>query len=156
MPKVIAPKGFHFVVRQNPYDSYSISIKLFKKNKEIGHVNLVREYKGTYSTHSYLEPKYHNKGLGALMYAKAIQWGMEHCYRVRSSGSSSDAAQRMWRGKKITKWFDIKVRRGKDYNGVIQPSYDTFYPKPKKGDKLAKKCHGNSRVSRQSRKSSRR
>jgi GNAT superfamily N-acetyltransferase len=131
MKKVIAPKGYFFkVTRSGPYYVY---ISLFEKGKdsEIGHVNLHREYAGCFSTHSYLLPGYRNKGFGALMYAKAIQWGKTHGYRVKSSGGSSSEAQRVWRGGSLRRWFDIRVRSHETQN----PNYDTFYPQFKKGER---------------------
>jgi GNAT superfamily N-acetyltransferase len=130
MKKVIAPKGYYFRVVK-PYVHGGFSIRLFKKNNsgEIGHVNLQRKDNGDYGTHSYLFPQYRNQGLGALMYAKAIQWGREHGLRVRSSGGSSDDAQRVWRGSSLQRWFDVKVKSG------YERRQDTFYPRLKKEDR---------------------
>lgn len=150
MSKVIAPKGFSFKVIR--HDSYRIMVYLLKgPHNEVGHITLSQEYPGCYATHSTLLPRYRGKGLGALMYAKAIQWGLEHGYRVRSSGSSSQDAQRVWRGKSLRKWFDIRVKKGKDYyTKELRPDYDTFYPHLKKED-IKRKRNGNSRMSRKSR-----
>lgn len=138
MKKVIAPKGYFFRIIKDAY--YCTSIQLHKRNKrgtkEVGHVNLVREYSACYSTHSYLSPSYRNKGLGALMYAKAIQYGIEQGWRVRSSGGSSTEAQRVWRGSTLKRWFDVKVRLGKNYHDKTpNPDYDTFFPRPKEEKK---------------------
>jgi GNAT superfamily N-acetyltransferase len=134
MKKVVAPKGYFFRVTKNYYGGYSV--KLFKKRKEgeIGHVNLVRLYSKCYATHSYLSPQFRNKGLGARMYAKAIQWCLERGLRVRSSGSSSDDAQKVWRGSFLKRFFDVKVKPGVDYRDkkTPVPRHDTFYPHPKK------------------------
>lgn len=133
MKKVIAPKGFFFKVERIRGQGF-VSVKLFKRKRknslEIGHVNLCRD-EGWYSTHSYLHDEYRNKGLGALMYAKAIQWGKEHGLRVKSSGGSSADAQRVWRGSSLARWFDIKVRNVYSNN----PNQDTFYPHIKKEDR---------------------
>jgi hypothetical protein len=50
------------------------AVTLFKTmgNREIGHVNLIKVRDGYYETHSDLEDEFHGKGLGALMYARAI------------------------------------------------------------------------------------
>lgn len=151
MPRVVAPKGFFFKVQDKTY-SYgyrSLQIQLWKNKvrpEQIGRITLDKEYSGCYSTHSWLNEKYQNKGFGALMYAKAIQWGLEQGYRIRSSGMSSEKALRVWRGKTLLKWFDIKVRKGRNhYSGEHDPSSDTFFPHAKKEKK---KRHGNSRSSR--------
>lgn len=148
MKKVIAPKGYFFRIVKDCYSGWSV--QLHKRNKgEVGHVNLVREYSGCYSTHSYLEAGYRNKGFGARMYAKAIQFGIERGWRVRSSGGSSEEAQRVWRGSTIKRWFDIKVKRGYNYGSEVpNPGYDTFYPRLKKEElarKLAKKRNAKRR-----------
>jgi GNAT superfamily N-acetyltransferase len=137
MKKVIAPKGYSLRVIKGTYSGWSV--KLFKKrsgkkSEEVGHVNLAPLYSGCYATHSYLQPQYRNKGLGAVMYAKAIQWGLERGYRIRSSGSSSEDAQKVWRGSFLKRYFDIKVKFGVDYRDkkTPVPRYDTFYPRPKK------------------------
>lgn len=134
MKKVIAPKGYSFKIKSDrDYGSYDevFVIELHKKKKgRIGTVRLVKSYKGCYCTHSDLDDDYHNRGLGTLMYAKAIQWGLKQGYRIRSSGGSSFEAQRVWRGSSLKRWFDIKIKR--DHHSS---DYDTFYPYPKKEKK---------------------
>ena len=70
------------------------------------------------------------------MYAKAIQWGIENGYRIKSSGGSSSDALRVWRGSTLKRFFDIKVKPGRNYHDQTHnPEYDTFYPRPKKEDR---------------------
>jgi len=128
---IVAPRGYYFRVVKGIYGGWSV--KLYKRKiGEIGHINLVRVYTGCYATHSHLDNKFHNKGLGALLYAKAIQWGIKHGYRIRSSGGSSRDAQRVWRGSTLKRWFDIKVKPGIDYYSKNpDPNRDTFYPRLK-------------------------
>jgi len=139
MKKVIAPKGYFFKVVKDYYRNDGYFVKLFKRgiDEEIGNVNLVEEYSKCYETHSYLMPEYRNKGLGARMYAKAIQWGHERGYRVRSSGGPSDDAKRVWRGSFLKRFFDVRVYRCRHYRNkkIFGPIYKTFYPLPKKEDR---------------------
>jgi GNAT superfamily N-acetyltransferase len=136
--KIKAPKGFQFKITPGP--AYT-TVQLFDKNKKVpdatgkmvpyayavGNVNL---HKDTFSdnfwrTHASLNAEYHNKGLGTLLYARAIQWCLEHGYRVSSSGRSSEMARRMWKSKSIRKFFRIKqakTKLGKQY-----PTYGDIY-----------------------------
>lgn len=120
IPKIRAPKGFSFKVKK--VNQRYTSITLYSANREIGHVNLIKVREGYYETHSDLNDEYHRKGLGALMYARAIQHALEKGWGVRSSGSSSEEAQRVWRGKTVRKYFSIKLKK-KDND----PYYDTWY-----------------------------
>lgn len=117
VPKIKAPKGYKFKVIAN---RFSAQVNLLLANGvEIGHITLVRDsssVKNIYRTHSTLNSAYHRKGLGSLMYARAIQFALEKGYSISSSGGSSDAAQRVWKGKTIRKYFTIKLkRRDKNY-----------------------------------------
>lgn len=130
--KVRAPNGYEFRIKENKvYSRFQdsgykfIQVNLFSKRrgKTIGHVNLVRYSKNeAFNTHSNLEERYRGKGYGSLMYAKAIQWCLEHDYKVSSSGASSQDAQRVWKGKTLRKFFKIKVKRYQTY-----PDYDKWY-----------------------------
>ncbi len=118
--RVRAPKGFRFKIgREDSGCTCAICVKERKHNrvvrlmtggKEIGHINLIRIRKNVYATHSWLSDVYRNRGLGALMYSKAIQWCHDHGHKVRSSGSSSGDATRVWTGKTIRKFFRIRAR----------------------------------------------
>jgi len=121
IPKIRAPKGFTFRVKKVNQRFTSVTLLKTMANKEIGHVNLIRVREGYYETHSDLDDEFHGKGLGALMYARAIQHALEKGWRVQSSGSSSSEAQRVWRGKTIRKYFSIKLKKGDD------PYYDKWY-----------------------------
>jgi GNAT superfamily N-acetyltransferase len=119
--KVRAPKGFTFRVSKMNERYTKVTLRLTLTNREIGHVSLIKVREGYYETHSDLSSEYHGKGLGALLYARAIQHGLEKGWRVQSSGSSSSEAQRVWRGKSIRKYFSIKLKKGDD------PYYDKWY-----------------------------
>jgi len=119
VPRIRLPSGYFFkCIPLHFYDGRpdSIDIALFRKTKssrKIGHVRLVYEGNNTYETHSNLSTSYRNKGLGAIMYAKAIAWCLERGYKVKSSGASSTQAQRVWRGKKLKRLFNIRVSKCK-------------------------------------------
>lgn len=117
--KVKAPKGFTFKIRK-PYET--VMVKLYDKltDKEVGHVSLVKLKGKSYATHSWLHQDYHHKGLGTLMYARAIQWCHEHGFLARSSGHSSDMAKRVWNSKSIRQFYAIKKKDRAD-------GYSTWY-----------------------------
>src|SRR5258706_11634000 len=120
--KVRAHKGFTFRVSKMSERYTKVALRETLTNKEIGHVNLIKVREGYYETHSDLNDEYQNKGLGALMYARAIQHALENGWRVQSSGSSSSDAQRVWRGKTIRKYFSIKLKKRDN-----DPYYDKWY-----------------------------
>ena len=91
--------------------------------RRIGTVSLVKHYlTGSYVTHSRLDSLYHRRGLGTIMYARAIQWALDNGHVVRSSGNSSDMAQRVWKSKGLRNFFSIRKRKHKECS-----RYDTWY-----------------------------
>lgn len=123
--RIRAPKGFYFNIVESTYNVY-VELRLLKNRRKIGRVNLVKDDSKSYETHSSLDAAYHGRGLGALMYARAIQWCLTNGYRVKSSGASSESAQRVWRGKTLRKHFRIRTKRN-----IPDPSYDKWYASPK-------------------------
>jgi|SRR5579885_2002096 len=111
-----APKGFRIQYRKISYDGRleTVEVELYdragNKTYPVGHVSLERHTKDSFVTHSNLDQAYWNRGLGTLIYAKAISWCLNHGYRVRSSGGSSDMAKRVWSGKGLRQTFDIQKR----------------------------------------------
>lgn len=135
--KVQAPTGLYFKCTVGKYGD--VYIKLYKKfknsNRKIGQIRLVDMGGKKFATHSNLDYRYHNKGLGALMYSKAIEWCLKRGYRCQSSGYSSEDAQRVWKGKTIRKFFDIKVKQTE--KGVwANPEYQTWFAYEKKAKPL--------------------
>lgn len=124
IPKIRAPKGFTFRVKKVNERYTSVALYETMANREIGHVSLIKVRTGYYETHSDLDENFHGKGLGALMYARAIQHALEKGWGIRSSGSSSQDAQRVWRGKTIRKYFSIKLKRQNDDPNSY---YDKWY-----------------------------
>ncbi len=126
--KVKAPKGFIFRVREfryakekNPHSVY-VELRDSKTKRFCGRVSLVRRsYTGSYETHSTLNEELRGKGIGTLMYARAIQWCHERGHTVRSSGASSDMARRVWQSKGLRKLFSLRKRKGD------AAAYDTWY-----------------------------
>lgn len=129
--KVKTPKGFKFKIRKPYPNDKRVFVELFKKGNavSIGRVNLAyvgkdKYGKDVYETHSYLDPAYHQKGFGTLIYARAIQWGVEHGCKVRSSTGTSQQAQRVWNGKGIREYFSIKKATWKNqYGSPVQKWY---------------------------------
>lgn len=116
MNKIKAPKGFYFKVK-NGYENYFIQLHKTSTNRRIGYINLIVCYNPNWlETHSVLDPEYHNKKLGALMYSKAIEWALDNGYRVRSSGCSSPDANRVWQGKTLRSNFRIRTKTQINYN----------------------------------------
>jgi GNAT superfamily N-acetyltransferase len=109
-----APKGFN--VRYHIYtynkEIESVYCELYDITKsswhDIGRVVLERGIGKVFETHSDLEDKYRGKGLGTLLYSKAIAWALNNGFKVKSSGDSSDMAQRVWEGKGLRKHFNIR------------------------------------------------
>lgn len=126
---------------KKPLEEISIFVKLFHKNRCIGTVTLASQERYRYNycgyddrivgyyheTHSNLDEKYHGKGLGALMYAYAINWGLKHGLNIQSSGGSSDEAIRVWVGQTLKKYF----RMYRDSGGCRKDdlSCSTWYPR---------------------------
>ncbi len=144
-PKIKLPKGYYFNIRvpRGKYDEVVIYLhnrNLIPKGQvenksscwaggtRIGCVSLEPAWRHRknktrfYRTHSGLETAYHGKGLGTMMYAKAVQWALSRGYRVSSSGSSSTQAQRMWTGKSIRKYCKL-VKRHTAYGNPIWYCY---------------------------------
>jgi GNAT superfamily N-acetyltransferase len=101
---------------KDPYDSAVRVVRLCHSSTcaTVGAIDLIEKYynnpKGKIiETHSWLNCEYRNKGFGALLYAKAIQWGLSRGYRVRSSDGPSSDACRVWEGKKIRKYHRIRT-----------------------------------------------
>lgn len=135
--KIRAPRGFKFKIEkqfyyedQDPFNYLSHARPKDKRRKYpetvnvllinsttgeiVGNIDLER-FKNRYVTHSDLQDQFHNKGIGIIMYAKAIQWCHKNGYKVSSSGSSSLEAQRLWASRRLRKWFKIVKR---NYKGI--------------------------------------
>lgn len=127
--KIRAPRGFSFKIHKISMFGYENKVCLHHNSRvdPIGYVRLVREQENLYKTHSYLDEAYRHKGLGSLLYARAIQFGLENGWKVRSSGGSSECARRVWRGGSIRKYFFIRTKK-------YEPNrdYDTWYAFAKK------------------------
>lgn len=76
-------------------------------------------------THSYLGEKHRGKGLGALMYAYAINYALERGYSIRCSYNRSDCARNVWAGKTIRQFFRIKSRTI-TYSGTPRLIYHAY------------------------------
>lgn len=126
------PKGFFFKIRKE-YDDwdddgdYTMEVRLYDKSfhegrYEIGGVTLQKRGKNKrgvqmWETHSNLNSSHWNKKLGVSMYVRAIKWCLDRGYKVQSSTSTSELAQRVWNGKTIRKYVRIIKRKHKYYGG---------------------------------------
>lgn len=116
MNKIKAPAGFQFKV--SDITSYGeVRIELYnsfyrrgtKFRRGIGYILLIWEKRlGAFDTHSYLNDDFRERGLGTLMYSKAIQWCLSRGFPVCSSSSPSPLAQRVWKSKSLNKLFKIE------------------------------------------------
>ena len=131
-PKV--PKGYYFKIHRE-YDDwdedgeYTMEVELYHKHSydggryPIGTITLQKcgkTKKGIqkWETHSRLSSLYWNKKLGVTMYVRAIKWCLDRGYKVSSSSSTSEKAQRVWTGKTIRKYVRIiKRKRAYSYGG---------------------------------------
>ncbi len=109
--KIKAPKEYKFKITKWRYgdkkQSFDVFVKLYHEGFEVGNVELIQEENGKFETHSFLEYGYRGQKLGVTLYARAIQWCLEHGYPVSSSGQSSEMAQRVWKSKSLRKYFRI-------------------------------------------------
>ena len=137
LKKITLPKGFKFKITVHNkrsaknHEAYinCVNIELYDTRRTecryhdpdcpIGSVELVRRNyssgenspNNVFETHSSLDKEYHNKGLGALMYARAIQWCLANGYGVRSSCAPSAMAFNVWEGQTLRKHFRICYKK---------------------------------------------
>lgn len=118
--KVIrCPAGFYFKIEN---DSAGYQVLLFdksnrkcrgKKPEDIGYIFLERIYENQYQTHSGLDDKYHGKGLGALLYAKAISFALKNNFKVMSYAYPSIEAENVWTYSRLLR-NNFNIRRRKE------------------------------------------
>lgn len=128
-----APKGFRVRYQVNTYDnrieSVYCELVTHPAGEYAGNVELERLNHSTFITHANLRYPYHNKGLGTMLYAKAIAWAFNHGFKVRSSGDSSSMAKRVWEGKGLRKYFNIRKLYVKSNRLIAE---ETWYPSRKR------------------------
>jgi len=79
--------------------------------KEIGRIKLARDYNNIFLTHSSLDRKYHNKGLGVYLYSIAADLASINQIRLHSTTHPSDAAKRVWKSKRFRKYYTVTKRK---------------------------------------------
>lgn len=130
------PEGFSVRYRIHIYNKQieNVYCELYVKGNSypIGNVELERDMGKVFKTHANLDDKYHNRKLGTLLYAKAIAWVLNHGFKVRSSGDSSDMAKRVWESKGLRKHFNIRKLYVKSNRFLLE---ETWYPSRKKKNK---------------------
>lgn len=137
-----APNGFQVRYRIFSFNNKieNVYCELFDMTKSppfnAGNVELERSYGKIFKTHASLNWDYHNKGLGTLLYAKAIAWGFNHGLKVQSSSDSSSMAKRVWEGKGLRKYFNIQKITDRGFSGK---DIETWYPSRKRSNKAKKK-----------------
>lgn len=137
VPRIRLPAGYHFQCKPTFYRGVPEKVEVclyhkVKTTRKIGSVRLYYQGDNEFETHSDLSSSYRNKGLGALMYARAIAWCLERGYKVRSSGASSSDARRVWKGKTLRKLFVIKTEKYENHYGDSygdDGEYDTWHAK---------------------------
>jgi len=133
-----APKGFRTKYRVSIYNNKIeyVYCQLYDTTKSpevyAGNVEIEHAYGRIYKTHGNLKSEYYNRGLGTLLYAKIIAWGFNHGFKVQSSSDSSEMAKRVWDGKGLRKYFNIKKIVDKNYNNK---DIETWYPSRKRKSK---------------------
>ena len=113
--RVRAPNGFRVLYYKTYYNKKIVHVECqlldTKRNPyftDIGHVELVRISENSFVTHSELNDQYWGKGLGTLLYSKAIAWCLNNGYKVCSTDCASKMAQRVWKSKGLRVHFDIQ------------------------------------------------
>ena len=82
--------------------------------RAIGHVDL-DDCGNKYITHSYLDHKWHSRGIGTWMYTTAIRVGLRNGKAVCSSRMASSMAQRVWTSRTLRKYFVVRSRTAKAF-----------------------------------------
>ncbi len=150
--RIRPPKGYTFEIEEDDYyceGGYNYIVYLKKNGYTWGRVSLLpRELnynyrtglssyaEGVFDTHSWLHESLRGKGLGALIYAKAIHFCHTKGFKVRSSGGSSRDAQRVWKSKTLRKFFIVKRgpkrgRKKQNKNSLYYDDNTTWYAYPK-------------------------
>lgn len=129
------PKGYRFKITHRMYrssgyissslpkgDTRIIQVQLINTHlkEEVGYVDLVMTIDRFWETHSALDALEQGKGLGVLMYAKAISVGLKHGRQiVKSSARPSAQAIRVWKSRRLNNVYDI-TREGKRFRVIAR------------------------------------
>lgn len=135
-----SPKGFMVKYKYRFYNNKLNAVQFYlydKSNLEhnIGYLILEKNTGRSLVTHSGLDSEYRGRGLGNLLYTKGIAWALNHGYWVRSSGNSSDMAQRVWEGKGLRERFNIR----KYIDNTFSYTRTTWYATKKRSAKRKNK-----------------
>jgi GNAT superfamily N-acetyltransferase len=123
MPKT--PTGYLLTVYKDYTDYYFRLLKKMPRStlyEEVGSAHLEKDY-GTakkYTTHCEgINRKYRRKGLGTLLYATMIDFALKKKWKVGSSYSPSTEARRVWKGKHLNSYFQIKKNGANTYGAMF-------------------------------------
>ncbi len=119
MPKI--PVGYLITINKDYNDYYFRLIKKMPRStlyEQVGSAHLEKTYGKvkTYTTHCEgVNKKYRRKGLGTLLYATMIDYALKKKCKVGSSYSPSTEARRVWNGKHMNSYFQIKKNKANTY-----------------------------------------
>ena len=106
------PQGYALKFTQNSNACYVV--ELLCHGVMIGNIRLVNvrtnfgsNAVNVLETHSNLDPKFRNCGLGVAMYAGAIKFGLQQGSAVVSSYAPSTLAKRVWTSQRLAQEFVI-------------------------------------------------
>lgn len=126
------PKKLLKQLKINPQSctcSPSAEIEVFKKRNgkcgtKVGRIRVIKQYDTkAWETHSGLSDfTYKGKGFGLYLYSLAADWCASKGYKLQSSTSPSDEAQRVWNSKRIRKYYSV---RKEGYRWTIKPKVAT-------------------------------
>ncbi len=121
--KFRAPKGFHVRIRDKVIDSITHEgvsyreciahhVELNFHDEVVGYVDVIKTISGYWETHSYIDDEHRGRGLGTLIYAKAIDGILKRGHEVRSSYKPSMDARNVWLSRKLNGLYDIEQSDG--------------------------------------------
>lgn len=108
------PKGFYIetdidIGKYNDIDNVYFYLKKINQKFIIGELLFRYRLGYEYSTHSDLREEYCNKGLGISLYVAGINAIIQSGNRVVSDTVQSIHSRRLWQGRTIRKYFNIKT-----------------------------------------------
>jgi len=73
-----------------------------------------------FETHSHLREEYRGRGLGLLLYSKAIEVGLNRGLKISSSRAPSEYAERVWNSRRLRNNFVIRKGSNGRYHALRQ------------------------------------
>ena len=89
----------------------------------IGRVTMIKDRnRQSYTTHSFLQSKYHGIGMGMYLYALAADWAAINKVVLHSSQYPSELAKRMWKSQTLRQYY-LVIKKGRSW--IIRPRETT-------------------------------